>query len=169
MANFVSTDCGLINLDHVRRIWPSNHGGSRYNVLFNGEGQSLDCFIDVNTEQLVGTLVPVPSYMEALVFYIYHEGSPKEEDIFFEREPIVAWRIDGDCVEPVFLQSITSGRPFLKMSNGRFRELKYDSCQYDDIEEIKKEILRTAFDDIEEIKRKVPRPAQEEYHKLKSQ
>jgi hypothetical protein len=108
MATFVNFfDQTLINLDHVKEVrvhWHKDLDQRKTTVIFT-DG-TVDSFRGIHTKKIETAAPHVPAgpgfYLMAFSFY---DAEPNVADILalHNREPIVAWRLDGYGPSPVVL------------------------------------------------------------------
>ena len=113
MTRFCNLDrCGsrFINLDHVQTIdltWDDTRGKNCITVTYtNGKHETLYSDLRPELEELTAPVVPALPGFERLTFGFYDELKPPTvADVlaFYNRDPIVAWRITEGGPEPVSL------------------------------------------------------------------
>lgn len=114
MPEFIRTNRGWINLGFVESISSRRINGQQVFVFFGKNGDSLgevegrfDPFEDL------GVIVPAEPDTMALVLTTYSPESdrqPTAGDFTVDEQMIIAWRINGNSVTPVFSDFLSSNQ-----------------------------------------------------------
>jgi hypothetical protein len=141
MAHFIMTREGSVNLDHVARTKPAADGNGER--LYDKDGELLGVTYG---EIPTGTFVPAAPGFYATVITVDSIGHrPTEKDVWAERMPVAAWRIDEapeskqEYATPILPDGMCGNQVALvELPDGRL--CNYDST-YDGIVDAKATIL----------------------------
>jgi hypothetical protein len=145
MAEFIDTESGYVNLDHVATVERSRAGKS--SLLRDRKGRSLGVARGEVSQSYTLIAAAPGMFATAIDLGNDHSVRPVADDVFVERYPIVAWRIRGG-EDLSFAFPVLAGvhgdneTVLLELPDGRF-DLRM-SGTYDGIEVAKAEILAVA-------------------------
>lgn len=129
MARFMTTDIGMINLDHIIRIERGETVGEM-DCLYTVTGEKLECRIGSMRLESVGTVIPAaPGTVATVVSVLDTFEKPVADNVIEEREPIVGWLDYGGYLEPMFLQTPPKHAVALLRVGDEYRELSYDGLR----------------------------------------
>jgi hypothetical protein len=145
MTQFLRTDDGLVNVDHIARA-VGRHDGKV--VLRDCEGRSLGVADECDLE--TATLVPAAPDTFATVISvsgIYSAALPTADCVYVDRVPIVAWRIsrytsDSYIALPVVAGIGSDQTALIERPNGELDSP--DDRLYKDLDAAKADFLKKA-------------------------
>jgi len=151
MSNFIETDNGWVNLDHVESFERVEAAKGRPTYIFRRRGGTpIDRVtgIDFDPEDIEGVIIPAASDARAVVIDVdTSTARPTEEDVWTDHHSIVAWRVGRDGVTPILPTDTGGGSEALTLieqPNGHLVSQWDDS--YDTLDAAKAYALLSAQD-----------------------
>jgi hypothetical protein len=144
MARFIKTDRGDLNLDDVGKGTRNSETGEL--VLSAGHGEQMGTSVSDTADLSVLTAPVIPARPGSMMAVLRVEAKdgkrPTQGDVKVEQSEVIAWRINGHEVSPVFVPGAApsdDGYEFY-VADGKYRSIDTGRV-FDNVGEAQKWVL----------------------------